>query len=1002
MSAPAMTDVARLETADLRRYIAQLESELREAREACTRSRHNEERLMKVLNTLDDLMFEVDADGRYLNVWTGRDDKLVVPRDEVCRKTMLEVFGPEEGRRYVELVRRVIETGHSEVVNYSIMQEGECRSYSAILTRIGADSDNHATVCCLVRDVTDRARAEASLRESQQRLAEAEQVGHTGHWYWDLATDSLTLSPGACALYGISPDAGRQSFRQLLDIVHPDDQPRIRALTEQALRELRAIPVEFRIIRRDGAVRTLECNGSVILDASGSFTAMMGSLVDVTDRKHAENILRERETYLRAIIDHEPECVKTIALDGTLQNINRAGLKITESDSVSDVVGKNIFSLIHSDDRPAFEALHRSVVAGQSGTLTFRIVGLRGTVRWVETHAVPLRDAAAAVRSVLSVTRDITQRRRAEEALRLSEERFRALYEDTPAMYFTVDRAGTVLSVNGFGATQLGYSVEELVGSPVTIVFHPEDRVQASANLAHAFLEPMQISCWELRKQKKNGVVMWVRETVRIVRDPSASPTALIVCEDITDRKLHEDELARTTQKLQALVSACPVPIATVDTEGRVTSWNPAAEATFGWSEAEVLTRELPYVPPGKEAEAEAIWEQAVREHGVRGLEVERMRKDGSLLYLQIWSAPICNPDGTVREWIGLMLDVTVRKHAEEALQAGEERFRRIFEDAPIGMCILNPDMSVRKFNRAFQRLTGYEDDEILGRSYALYSDPDERSRMILPTDRKLSPNFSMYSIEQRYIRKDGRLLWVNLTASPLTFPGEDHQLILAVVEDVTDRKRAEQELHRIFEERVRISQDLHDSILQSLYAVGMGVEAAKLLLRKAPGEASRQLDRSVEQMNKVVHEVRDFIPRLRSQPGAEISVEDGLRSIAASVSGARPDLFAIRVDAAAAAGISHDEKIQLFNIAKEAISNSIRHGRPSSGVVSLRPWRHMVRFEVRDNGKGFDPKRPAHQGMGLDNIASRAQKLGGKLRIHSRRGEGTRIVIDLPGKGMP
>jgi PAS domain S-box-containing protein len=163
------------------------------------------------------------------------------------------------------------------------------------------------------------------------------------------------------------------------------------------------------------------------------------------------------------------------------------------------------------------------------------------------------------------VAREIVERQRAEdefqtnqsvtlEALRASEERYRALYEDNPSMYFTVAADGTVLSVNRFGTEQLGYEADELVGNSVLTVFHGDDRDKAMESLRTAFRAPTQVHRWELRKVRKDGRVLWVREDVRIVQDAGGKPLALIVCDDITERQRTEDQLRQSqTAMLEAL-----------------------------------------------------------------------------------------------------------------------------------------------------------------------------------------------------------------------------------------------------------------------------------------------------------------------------------------------------------------------------------------------------------------------------------------------------------------
>ena len=141
---------------------------------------------------------------------------------------------------------------------------------------------------------------------------------------------------------------------------------------------------------------------------------------------------------------------------------------------------------------------------------------------------------------------NITERKQAEEALRKSEKRFHSLYDETPSMYFTVDQEGLVRSVNKFGAEQLGYRKEELIGRSVLTIFYDEDKNAAGRSLAEAFANASGISEWTFRKIKKDGTVIWVKETVRIMSaGAGTAPVALITCEDITEQKRQHETLVQ-------------------------------------------------------------------------------------------------------------------------------------------------------------------------------------------------------------------------------------------------------------------------------------------------------------------------------------------------------------------------------------------------------------------------------------------------------------------------
>ena len=162
-------------------------------------------------------------------------------------------------------------------------------------------------------------------------------------------------------------------------------------------------------------------------DEQGRVIGVIGIARDVTERKRLEQQHAARERHLRTILDSEPECVKTLAADGTLLEMNRAGLAMIEAESPQQVCGQCIYPLVNPEHRPALQALTERVFQGESGTLEFEIVGLKGHRRWLETHAAPLLGDGGQVASLLSVTRDITERMRTIAEQQASRERLAIL-----------------------------------------------------------------------------------------------------------------------------------------------------------------------------------------------------------------------------------------------------------------------------------------------------------------------------------------------------------------------------------------------------------------------------------------------------------------------------------------------------------------------------------------------------------------------------------------------
>lgn len=171
------------------------------------------------------------------------------------------------------------------------------------------------------------------------------------------------------------------------------------------------------LIARDGSERCIADSAAPIRDENGVVGGMVLVFDNQTEQRAARRALEERESRLHAIVENEPECVTEVSVDGRLLNMNPAGLEMIEARDGAEGFGRQVLELVHSEDRAAFLELHDRVVRGGTGRLQFRIVGLRGTERWMDTHSVPLRGPDGSITSVLSVTRDISEQRRTNASL---------------------------------------------------------------------------------------------------------------------------------------------------------------------------------------------------------------------------------------------------------------------------------------------------------------------------------------------------------------------------------------------------------------------------------------------------------------------------------------------------------------------------------------------------------------------------------------------------------
>jgi signal transduction histidine kinase len=207
---------------------------------------------------------------------------------------------------------------------------------------------------------------------------------------------------------------------------------------------------------------------------------------------------------------------------------------------------------------------------------------------------------------------------------------------------------------------------------------------------------------------------------------------------------------------------------------------------------------------------------------------------------------------------------------------------------------------------------------------------------------------------------------------------------------------QGEQQLRRSMEERDRMGRDLHDDIIQSIYSVGLNLEDCRRVVRQSPQQAEARVVSAINTLNSTIRSVRGFLAGLEPKVLNGREFRTALKSLALT-SGDGPTPFQIEVDPSAANSLTSVQATQLLHIAKEAMSNSLRHGRAPSVAVSLHPVLTGVRLEVRDNGVGFNAEATTGQGHGLRNMTSRAREIGAELQIISAPGQGCRIIATLP-----
>lgn len=272
---------------------------------------------------------------------------------------------------------------------------------------------------------------------------------------------------------------------------------------------------------------------------------------ELKERREAEQALQESEEQLRRIIETSPECIKLVARDGSLLQMNRAGLRMVGARDINEIRGTCIYQIIAAEYREAFRNFNKRICAGEKGSLSFEIIGLDGTRRWIETFAVPVYEKKIGAYVHLAISRNVTDRKRAEEALQQSEALFRSLTESTSAWVF-IEQNNLCCYLNAAGEQGIGYTRAELATMNVWTLVHPEDQVQIRAR-GKARCQGLPLSpTFEVRVLTKAGEVRWVQVTTTPIEYCGAF-AILGTAFDITNHKQSEEQLAISAQQLRQL-----------------------------------------------------------------------------------------------------------------------------------------------------------------------------------------------------------------------------------------------------------------------------------------------------------------------------------------------------------------------------------------------------------------------------------------------------------------
>lgn len=647
------------------------------------------------------------------------------------------------------------------------------------------------------------------VRVSEGRLAEAQKIAHIGNWDYEVATDEAYWSDELYRIFGFAPQEFVPDYKTFLRLVHPEDRKILQEAIRGAARGSDRSSVEYRIVRPDGEVRAVSTRYEPVADGSGRLVRLVGTIQDVTERRRAEEALGESEERYRVVAETASDAIIVIDEAGSISFVNEAAGG-TFGYAPEEMLGEPLTMLMPERLRELHRSsLRRHVLTGER-RLDWRSVEFPGLHRSGRELSLELsfgefvRDGK---RFFTGFVRDVTERVRAEEALRESEGRFRAVVEQAADGILLVDVHGKhILESNVSYQSMLGYAPEELSRLTLYDVV-PYSREEMDCYVRRVQERGRYVS-GRRRHRRKDGSLVEVEVSASTVFY-AESEAVCIVVRDITERLRFEEELQISEERFRSIIEQSPLSVQILSPDGRTLRVNRAWEELWGATLEEIsaagynILRDrqlvdkgvMPYIERGFAGEAVRIPpivydpDQSLPEVGTNE---EPQRWVSAYIY------PVRDEAGNIREVTLVHEDITERVRAEGALRESEGRFRSTFEQAAVGMAHVGLGGEWLRVNEKLCEIVGYAREELLGLTFQGITHPEDLRRDEEAFRRLLLGEMDTYSTEKRYVRKDGSSVWINLTTALSREVSGEQRYFISVIEDITDRKRYEQELVRL------------------------------------------------------------------------------------------------------------------------------------------------------------------------------------------------------------
>lgn len=532
-------------------HVVVIYEDVTERKRALDALRESEEHFRSLSVSAPVGVYRADTEGRIFYANPRLLEALGVNLQELQEKGWADLVHPDDKQRVVREVADAQAEGRELSVDLRVQaRDGDVRWVHVQGRPVVSAEGGQIGRIGTVEDITERKVAEETLRESEERFRQiAENVGQ-GFFLSDASDNAaIYVSPAYDEIWGRPAQTAYDGPQSWLQAVHPEDRERVNVYIDKHARGRAEFSQEYRILRPDGSVRWVRDRVYPVKDGSGLVYRIVGVTEDITERKAAEDALRESELKYRLLIENANDAI-VVAQDGVAKYFNRRAVDITGY-SAEELSSRPFLEFIHEDDREMVLERHRKRLNGETVEPAYaaRIVRKDGEIGWLEISGV-LIDWEGKPAS-LNFVSDITERKRAEEALKESESRYRLLAENASDVICALDLDLRFTYVSPSITRMLGYTVDEAMAMSVDELLTSSSLESAMASLAEELESERtmgpdldRIRTLELELKRKDGSTVWAELRATFVRDDEHRPIGVqAVVRDITARKTAEDEL---------------------------------------------------------------------------------------------------------------------------------------------------------------------------------------------------------------------------------------------------------------------------------------------------------------------------------------------------------------------------------------------------------------------------------------------------------------------------